>query len=181
MNHKTTDWKNLAGMLVTPAILVLLGLTLMIHPDFASALVGKTVGWVLVALAVAFGAAAVITRTSLPAKVLPSICFAIVGGSLVRDPLMLAAGLGRLLGIVLLFRGIHDILDSVRWKHGMIMSVIITLVGAVLVALPMTTSRLVLFLVGAVVTAIGIATAKERLGYRRLLQDPEDPNIIDAL
>ena len=53
--------------------------------------------------------------------------------------------------------------------------------GVVLILLPMTTSRLMFSLCGLVVLIIGIVMLLDRLRDRKRLNEPEDPNIIDAL
>ena len=79
------------------------------------------------------------------------------------QPLMLAAGLGRLAGILLVVRGIQDILNASRYHYGILPAVITTVLGAVLIALPMTTSRVVISLCGLLVLIVGIAILVDRL------------------
>ncbi len=55
------------------------------------------------------------------------------------------------------------------------------MVGLILLLLPMTTSRLVFSLCGLVVLGLGIVMLLERLRLRRLLDEGDDPDIIDAL
>ena len=94
---------------------------------------------------------------------------------------MLAAALGRLVGILLAVRGIRDLLDASQRHMGLLSAVITLLLGVVLIALPMTTSRVVISLCGVLVIAVGAGILVDRVKIRRRLQEPDDPSIIDAL
>lgn len=91
-----------------------------------------------------------------------------------------AAGLGRLAGILLVVRGIQDILNASRYHYGILPAVITTILGAVLIALPMATSRVVISLCGLLVLIVGIAILVDRLKNRRP-KEPSESDIIDAL
>lgn len=172
---------SLLRLIATPVLLMVLGLILVIHPDSASALVAKILGWVLIASGVGFGAAAIASPIGTAGKVLSAIaCFAL-GLWLLRNPLMLAAGLGRFAGILLAIRGIRDMIDAAQRHYGMLPAIITTVLGAVLIALPMTTSRVVMSLCGLLVLIVGAAILIDRLRNRRRLDEPDDSNIIDAL
>ena len=161
-------------------LLMVLGLILLIHPDSASALVAQILGWVLVIAGVVFAVSAVAGHFDTLGKVLSAVCCFAVGAWLLRNPLMLAAGLGRLAGILLVVRGIQDILNASRYHYGILPAVITTVLGAVLIALPMTTSRVVISLCGLLVLIVGIAILVDRLRNRRP-KEPAESDIIDAL
>ena len=99
---------------------------------------------------------------------------------IILSALMLAAGLGRLAGILLVVRGIQDILNASRYHYGILPAVITTVLGAVLIALPMTTSRVVISLCGLLVLIVGVAILVDRLKNRRP-KEPSESDIIDAL
>ena len=61
------------------------------------------------------------------------------------------------------------------------MAVVTAAIGAILILLPMTTSRVVFSICGLVVLLIGIVMLVDRIRKRRLLEPKDDPNIIDAL
>ena len=84
-------------------------------------------------------------------------------------------------GIVLLLDGISDIRNNIRQGRGPLMSIVVILVGAVLILMPMTASRLIFSLCGIVVLAIGVVMLLGRLKDNPRLNGPQDPNIIDAL
>ena len=87
---------------------------------------------------------------------------------------MLAAFIGRFIGLLIAARGIRDL----SMGYSRILALITTAVGAVLVVLPMTTSRLVFSACGLVVLLIGIGMLMDRLKHNKYL---DDGDIIDAL
>lgn len=167
-------------LIATPVLLMVLGLILLIHPDSASALVAQILGWVLLIAGVVFAVSAIAGHFDTVGKVLSAVCCFAVGAWLLRNPLMLAAGLGRLAGILLVVRGIQDILNASRYHYGILPAVITTILGAVLIALPMTTSRVVISLCGLLVLIVGVAILVDRLRNRRP-KEPSESDIIDAL
>lgn len=169
-----------AKLLASPAALIVLGVLLFLNPDSASAFVSTALAWCLVLAGAALAIAAVAVRQGTAAKVVGAAVCLFLGFWLLRNPLLLAAGLGRLVGILLLIRGIQDLVSS-RISQGRLLSLITAVVGLILLLLPMTTSRLVFSLCGLVVLGLGIAMLLERLRLRRLLGEGDDPNIIDAL
>lgn len=167
-------------LIATPVLLMVLGLILLIHPDSASALVAQILGWVLLIAGVVFAVSAIAGHFDTVGKVLSAVCCFAVGAWLLRNPLMLAAGLGRLAGILLVVRGVQDILNASRYHYGILPAVITTVLGAVLIALPMATSRFVMSLCGLLVLIVGVAILVDRLKDRRH-KEPSESDIIDAL
>lgn len=177
---KKNDILSLLYQLLFPVLLIVLGAVLLINPDSASVLVAKILGWVLLLAGIGCGVAALTTHTGTAGKVLSALVCLALGSWLLKNPLNLAAGIGRFIGILLLVRGIRDILNSSR-REGKILALVTAVAGVVLILLPMTTSRLVFSLCGLVVLIIGIVMLLDRLRDRKRLNEPEDPNIIDAL
>lgn len=167
-------------LVATPVLLMVLGLILLIHPDSASALVAQILGWGLLIAGVVFAVSAIAGHFDTVGKVLSAVCCFAVGAWLLRNPLMLAAGLGRLAGILLVVRGVQDILNASRYHYGILPAVITTVLGAVLIALPMATSRFVMSLCGLLVLIVGVAILVDRLKNRRP-KEPSESDIIDAL
>ena len=64
--------------------------------------------------------------------------------------------------------------------YGILHAVLTTVLGAVLIALPMTTSRVVISLCGLLVLIVGVAILVDRLKNRRP-KEPSESDIIDAL
>lgn len=175
---KKNDFAALAKRMLTPLLMILLGVVLMVRPDSASALVGKIAGWILIILGGGLILNTFLTRSGLTGKVLFAAVALAAGIWLVRNPLRLAAAIGRIAGMLILIRSIQDIINASRWKCRMGYAIVAALTGTILILLPMTTSRLVMVFVGLIVTVLGVLTARDRLKFGKLLPDGE--NIIDA-
>ena len=170
----------LIGQLWMPVGLILLGLVLLFNPDSASALISKLLGWVLIAFGIGFGIAAIASEHGRAGKVIAAIALAVAGGWLTRNPLALAAWVGRFVGVLLVIDGVQDMFSLRRQGRRFVLPLAVTVIGAVLVLLPMTTTRLVFSLCGGVVLVIGIVMLIDRLrGQKRLGGGKDD--IIDAL
>lgn len=171
---------SLVRELFAPVALILLGALLLFNPDSASALISKLLGWGLIAFAIGFGIAAIASPNGRTGKSVTAVILAIVGGWLTHNPLALAAWVGRFVGILLVVDGIQDIIHLKNQGQRFALPLIVTVVGAVLILLPMTTTRLVFSLCGGVVLIIGIVMLLDRLKGRKQLNSG-DSNIIDAL
>ena len=174
---KKKNLKTLAKLLLTPLLMILLGVVLMVRPDSASALVGKIAGWILIFLGGGMILDTMLSRIDMPGKVLFAAAALAAGVWLVRNPLRLAAAIGRIAGLLILVRGVQDMINASRWKCGYRYAILSTVVGAVLILLPMTTSRIVVVLLGILVTVLGVLMARDRLKIGKLLPDGEQ--IID--
>lgn len=178
----------LIKILALPALTVILGLILLLSPDSASALVGKVLAWAILLAAVALGAGAFLgTPASRNNRVIWAvICFA-AGVWILMNPLTIAKFLGRVLGLALMIRGGQSVAANIRYQGGkpvisqeLVVPAVIAVVGAVLVILPMATTRVVFNLVGIVLICVGIAGGIDRLRGHKLLDEGNDPNIIDV-
>ena len=130
-----------------PAALMIMGLILLLNPDSLSALISTVLGWALLLAGVGFLAAAVLNRFGTLSSVVGGlVCFSL-GGWLLRHPLVLAAGIGRIAGILLIIRGAQEWFDS-RLPQGRLLAAISVVLGILLVVLPMTASRVVFSLCG---------------------------------
>ena len=103
----------------------------------------------------------------------------ILGRWLMTHPLAWAAWGGRIIGLLLLLRGIRDFTQSV-FTQGKVLSVVTAVLGLALILLPMTASRMVFSLCGFVILAVGGGMLAERVWEKKNGED-DDPNIIDAL
>lgn len=164
----------------SPVALALLGLILLLFPDSASVLVAKVLGWGVFLVGMGFAVAAIASPGGTAGKVLAALACLALGTWLVKNPLVLAKGVGRFIGVLLLIRGGQDFFQSSQSK-GRLLSLIVAVLGVVLIVLPMTTSRLVFSACGLVVLLLGIAMFLDRLRTRNLPGSDDDPNIIDAL
>ena len=178
---KSHNFLSLLRLLVTPLVLMTLGVLLLCCPDSAASLVVKLLGWVLILAAVGLVVWAVAARGGILWKVLSGLLFGLAGIWMVTHPLALAAWLGRLVGILLLIQGFQDLIHSHSLKNSIFLPTLSVLAGAVLVFLPMTTSRLVFRGIGAIVLVIGLVMLYSRIQSWRRPPQGEDPLVIDAL
>ena len=168
-------------LLLAPVLIILLGLVLIFCPDSASVLITKIIGWIFSLVAIGFGISALLNAQGRAGKVAGAIICAVIGGWLGSHPLILATWFGRIIGIVLVLDGIQDINTNRRQGRRFLLPIIVTVVGAVLVLLPLTASRLIFSVLGVVVLILGVTMLVDRLRGTKRLNGPQDPNIIDAL
>lgn len=178
---KKQDIISIICQLASPVLLILLGLVLLLHPDSASVMISRLLGWILTLAGIGIGIFTIFNRCNAVGKGILAVGCVCIGGWLLANPLLLAAGIGRILGILITIRGIRDLFLSRQRGHGGILSIVTTAVGIVLTVLPLTTSRLVFRVCGVVILLIGIAMLIDRLRDRRYLEDGGDHKIIDAL
>ena len=171
---------SLLFQLASPVAVTLLGLLLVVNPDSASILIARILGWGLSAVAIGFGIAALLDPDHRTRKAVAAVLFACAGGTLAAKPLLLAAWIGRFIGLLIAIRGFRDLMISGKYGYSRILALITAAVGTILVVLPMTTSRLVFSLCGLVVLFIGIGMLADRVKHRKRLPKGDD-NIIDAL
>lgn len=167
-------------LFLAPVLVILLGLILIINPDSATALISKILGGILILMAIGTGISAIFNESSRVGKGIFAVILAVAGGWLNSNPLALAAWIGRIIGILLIIDGVQDILELRKQGKTFLLPLIVTVIGAVLVLMPMTTSRLVFALCGVVVLLVGVAMLLDRLKGKKRLNQPKDPDIIDA-
>lgn len=165
-------------LFLAPVLVILLGLILVINPDSATAFVSKALGTLLILIAVAFGVGAIFEAQGRTVKSIVAVVLAVVGGWLMRNPLALAAWLGRFIGVLLVIDSLQDIAELRRFGKRYLLPLVLAIVGVVLVVMPLTTSRLVFSAIGVVVLLIGGIMLLDRLKGRPKLKSPDD--IIDA-
>ena len=174
--------QNLSAFLsryATPIVLILLGLVLIFCPDTASALISKAAGWGLMMAGIIVAVAMVVDSDWSVSKILTVLVLAGLGRWLMTHPLAWAAWGGRIVGLLLLLRGIRDFTQSV-FTQGRALSVLTAVLGVVLILMPMTASRMVFSLCGVVILAVGGGMLAERI-WEKKNGEGDDPNIIDAL
>lgn len=176
---KKQQISGLIARFATPAALIVLGLVLLLCPDTASALISKVVGWCLMLAGIIVAVAMVVDSRWSVTKVVSILGLVGLGRWLMTHPLAWAAWGGRIVGVLLLLRGIRDFTQS-SLTQGKVLSAATAVLGVVLILLPMTASRLVFSLCGLVVLVVGCSMFAERIWERRYLEG-DDPNIIDAL
>ena len=158
-------------------LLVIAGLVLLVNPDGAAALVTKLIGWILVigcALHLIGLATGNRLHWGIGAFVTGAIlCFGVV---LLVRPMLLADGIGRIFGLLLLMEGF----DSFRKTRLSFLTILTIVAGAALTVMPRTLTHTVLAVCGIVMIIIGIVNILGKANEMKRLKEPSDPNIIDA-
>ncbi len=169
---------NLLNRYAPPVLVILGGLILMMNPDAASVLVSKVLGWGLFLVGVLWGVLQISAHEKLT-QLLGAVVCVLLGLWLVNDPLLLARSIGRIVGLLLIFRGVH-LLPLASSTLEKVLAILTIVFGGIMLLMPMVTSRLAITLMGLTVVIIGAAMLIERIrGVKRL--DSGDDNIIDAL
>lgn len=179
---KQQKWFEYVKLLLFPVLLIVLGLVLIVNPDSAAALVAKVFAWALILAGTILGLLNLLGsgRRSSGQIVIAAVCL-LVGLWLLANPLVLAKGIGRFLGVVLIVQGTGDILEARRMGYGLpIVSVVIAAAGLILVLVPMTTSRILFIVIGIVSVICGVTGLVNRLRMQKLLDGGDDPSIIDV-
>lgn len=175
---KNSKWTDFISTFLMPGLLAFLGLSLLIDPNWAAALVSKVLGWALIACGVI---SAIVTITGWPvnriSRILITVLLLGVGIYLSRNPLALAANIGKLIGIFLVIQGGVGLLDN---RGARAISAITLAAGIFLLLFPLTLSSLVFRLCGAALLVLSVSNILARLRIVKSLKEPDDPNIIDA-
>lgn len=170
---KNNKWLSL----LAPVALMVLGLILFFVPDTGSILLSKILGWGLTLAGIFCLVWGILSRDW--RKLIAWLVLVSVGGTLLAKPLALAAFVGRILGVVVAFRGIVEWTQSAT-RQGKLLCIVVTLVGVVLILMPMSASRLVFAACGLVLAICGGMMLAQRLRQHRYLPKNRD-DIIDAL
>ena len=178
ISMKKEDILSYIRLFLAPVLVMVLGLILIFNPDSATALISKLLGGVIILIGIGSGVSAIFSKKGRGAKAITAVVMAIVGGWLVNNPLALAQWISRFIGVLLVINGIQDIGELRRFGKTFLMPLILTVVGAVLILMPMTTSRLVFTLCGIVVLILGTAMLLDRLKSKPRLKTSAD--IVDA-
>lgn len=169
--------------------LILIGVVLLVNPDFGSAMVAKVLGWGLVALAGICLAAGVLTWPGMGFGTLGGSCAGLLLGIyILRNPLSLASILGMMLGIFLTVQGIGALADALRlrrndqgWLGPIILAAATLILGLVLLFSPLTTSRLVMIIAGIVMIVCGVGNLVTHFRASRYIEGKGGAgSVIDA-
>lgn len=168
-------------------IAILLGLLLLIHPDFGTATVGIVVGGGLTALGALI---LVVCFLSFPilgiVEILAGIASCAVGITLIRTPDLLGKLLGYVIAGALLLRGLQGLGEANRLKKlgyaakwNLILAVVMIIAAVILFAVPLASSRLLMRLVGAAVVLLGLLNVGLQARFEKLIR-ASDKKIVDA-
>lgn len=183
INHRA-----IADLAAMPVAQIVLGLILLLNPDGVVSVICKILGWLMVAAALYFAFSMVKTARNRDAgTVILALGFGGCGAFLIKNPLILAVGTGKIIGILLAIRGVSGLIQAGKDRENggsYILSylggAVSTILGIWLVLSPMAPSRLIFGLIGI---ALIVVAAVKLLGLKQdfaALVEPRDPNIIDA-
>ena len=181
---KKSNWAGFLSLAALPVLQLVLGAVLLLNPDGAIAAIFRILGWLLVAAALFIAFALAADRSRGSGGVIAAVVCGIGGVLLLRDPLILAAGTGKVLGLVLILRAAAGLFQGgkvsgrpLRHALGELPELIL---GIFLLLSPMAPSRLILGIVGLVLI---IGAAAKLFGMKKELaaiMELKNPNIIDA-
>lgn len=168
---------------------LLLGVVLLLNPDFGSNVVSTVIGWVLIVVGVVGVAVCVLCWPEL--KLMPAlvgIAGVGLGIYILANPLALAKLFGLFAGVYLMVQGGSTLFQSrllrkigYHYLTGRIMGFVMLALGLVLVLCPLTAARWIMTVFGVLLVASGLVNLVIRLwAAKKLRQPPQDPNIIDA-
>ena len=181
---KENNWGSFLSLAALPLVQLLLGAVLLLNPDGALAAIFRIIGWLLVAAALICAFAVAADRSHTTGGVIGAVICGIGGVLLLRNPLILAASTGKILGLLLIIRALAGMVQGGKvsgtpGRHalGELPELII---GAFLLLSPMTPTRLIFGVVGAVLIIGAVAKLlgiRKEVGGKRELKNPK---IIDA-
>lgn len=165
--------------MLLPAVLAVMGLTMVINPDSATRLMGVLMGWgILVAGGFCVYRAVRDVSRRVPMALGAVVCL-LIGWRMLSNPMALAESVGRIAGVVLLLKGISDATNALtprRKRAGRIG----ILIGVILLVLPLSASRVLLSMVGVGLAAVGVALGAEKIRNHRLLNTWEDSEYVSV-
>lgn len=181
---KKINWGGFLSLAALPLLQLALGVVLLLDPDAVMAGIFRILGWLLVAAALFLALSLATDRVRVTGRVIGAAVCGIGGVLLLRNPLILAAGTGKVLGVLLILRAVAGFVQGgkvsgqpVRHALGELPELIL---GIFLLLSPMTPTRLIFGIIGAVLI---VGAVLKLLGMKKelaALTEPEKPKIIDA-
>lgn len=163
-----------------PAALILCGIILVFSPDTGSYLGAKLLSWGLLLGGLFYGFIALAGSVERGKNAFLAVGLLAVGSWLGKNPMGLAVGFGRAVGILMIVGAVGGFFRS-NYSGGKAIYLVVGVLGLLLTAVPMTASRTIFILIGLGLLIAGIAMLVKRLRDDRYLDSGDDPNIIDAL
>lgn len=179
------DYKKLFRSEIGSVLLVILGVVLLLNPDFGSAAVAIVLGWIFIGGGIV---GFVIGFMSWPGlgigeMIISGILLA-VGVYLLQHPLVLASLAGILVGVLLAGQGFGALWDALRvkryggsYKLGAILGAVMALLGIILIFAPLATSRIIMVIAGIFMIVCGISNL---FCHRRATAYIAKRSVIDA-
>ena len=109
---KNVNWKAFLSLAALPLVQLLLGAVLLLNPDGALAAIFRIIGWLLVAVALVLAISLAMDRVRSPSRVIGALVCGICGALLLRNPLILAASTGKILGLLLIIRALAGMVQG---------------------------------------------------------------------
>lgn len=174
---------------VISIVLLVLGLVLLINPDFGSAALTKILGWVLIVGGVIGIIAGIFTWPAFGISTMALCVVALAAGIyLLNHPMALAAIAGVVLGAYIIIRGAIGLRMAFRiraegqdFKAPLVAAIILVVLGLLLVFSPLSPTRLIMRLSGAVMIVCAVLNLLSQWKSSRYIERTGDgPDIIDA-
>lgn len=163
--------------MASPLAMVLAGLILVFCPDAATVLISRLLGWAITLAGIGYGIGAIVDRRKAISRGVTAVGLACIGGFLTANPLLLAAFLGKVIGLLIFLRGLRELFLAGRQGYGQLLAILVTVAGLALMLLPMTASRLLFSGCGVVILVAGVMMLLSKFRHRRL--PPDRPDVID--
>ena len=185
---KNINIRPLVELAAMPAAQTVLGLILLLNPDGAISAVCRILGWMMVAVGLFFVGVFITDKKNRDfGTVLMVLGFGGCGAFLIKNPLVLAVGTGKIIGIVLSIWGAVSLIRAGRARENGGSYILryffggVTMIGGIWMLIsPMTPSRLIFALVGLWLIAAAVAKLFSLRSDLKALANPEKPKIIDA-
>ncbi|MGN0999595.1 MAG: DUF308 domain-containing protein [Faecousia sp.] len=187
MKQKMT--KDTISTVVISILLLVLGLVLLINPDFGSAALTKVLGWALIVGGVLGILAGIFTWPAFGVSAMALCAVALAAGIyLLNHAMALAALAGLVLGVYIILRGIIGLrmafrirADGLDFKAPLVYALILIVLGLALVCSPLSPTRLIMRLSGvAMIVCAALNLLSQRKNARYIQRSTDGPDIIDA-
>ena len=181
---KNINYRAAAELAAMPVLELVLGAVFLFNPDGALAVVFRILGWLMVGVAAVLLIGMATDRVFRPGQTVVAAVCGIGGLLLVRNPLVLAAAAGKILGALLLVQVLAGLIRGGKLRENPVRHLLeelpTLLFGAFLLLSPMATSRLIFSLIGLALIVVAVVKLLSRRRDFAALTEPGDPNIIDA-
>lgn len=181
---KNINYRAAAELAAMPVLELVLGAVFLFNPDGALAVVFRILGWLMVGVAAVLLIGMATDRAIRPGQTVVAAVCGIGGLLLVRNPLVLAAAAGKILGALLLVQVLAGLIRGGKLREHPVRHLLeelpTLLFGAFLLLSPMAPSRLIFSLIGLALIVVAVVKLLSRRREFAALTEPGDPNIIDA-
>lgn len=146
--HKIKPW-------LRPGLTCALGALLLLHPASITAVLAKSVGFLLALVGAALLVCFFSQNSKDFLKMIAGVVLLPMGFSVIQNPMTLVTRMSRFIGIIVLLYGLRGALDR-STPYGKPINVFACVVGAVLLLMPQAIPNLIFSLCGVVLLLIGL-------------------------